>query len=238
MTFYSAMNVKSIIDFIHDIASRIFPPTIPITMEISIFFFSFLDVCFFPNFATGSLNTYLRLNFDAPGKVPHYSSNSPVRYLIAPCLSNVIRAFRIVSNAVFFETTKELFIQEYVFIGYSSSAIHLLRSRIGDIVKKHSPQELVFRESSSDYGLPESPVDLDPYSLFTINPPSAVFCKVTDSHNYCLSVWATCRQFLPFQGGSTSVALKLKREIKTAITNKALYYRKLQQFYDDFASTD
>ena len=224
----SGKDVVSIISCIQDISTRIFPPSIPISIEVSIFFTSFLDACFFPNFADGSFVTFLRMNFDAPGKVPHFSSNSPYKYLLAPCLSNSIRALRICSSEMIFNTTKELIISEYVHIGYPPNTVQNLRTRIGLLVKKHLPvREYVFDSDKSEF------VEKDHFKAVTswsFSPPSALFCNMTGAHRHMSAVWSSCRDLL-FLWDTNGVTHRLKRDIQSAISCKSLYYKKIKEFH-------
>ena len=241
MIFFSAGDGESIVSFIQDVSTRIFPPSIPISLEISVFFSSFLDVCFFPNFSNFSLNTFLRLNLDAPGKVPHFSSNSPNRYLLAPCVSNVIRAYRTISHDKIFKVTKELFISEYISIGYPDYIVNHLRTRIGALLKLHSESEPILMPDISGYALPQGTDSAQ--STVGVLPPSVYFCKATSSHTFAFDIWACCKDLLPpqplVQTGSIGevrgrgVPLKLRLAIKTSVSSKSLYFKKLSKFNKD-----
>ena len=223
----SGKDVGAIISSIRDISTRIFPPSIPISLEVSIFFTSFLDVCFFPNFADRSFTTFLRMNFDAPGKVPHFSSNSPYKYLLAPCLSNTVRALRICSNEVLFKVTKELFISEYMYIGYPPRTVHNLRTRVGLLVRKHlHVKEFVFDPDKSEFVVQDLVKIVSPWSF---TPPSALFCNMTGVHRRMSAIWSSCRDLLPFD--TRSVTHQLRRDVQSAISCKSLYFKKIREFY-------
>ena len=212
MILHSANDVRSIVSFIQDISSRVFPPSIPISIEVSIFFTSFLDVCFFPCFAYGPPTTFLRLNLDAPAKVPHFSSNSPTKFLMAPCFSNMVRALRICSEEVLFKIIKELFIYEYVHIGYPEKLVDMLRTKVSILIDKHSSSGIEHVDSVAD-------------QYFT--PPSSLFCTASNVHTNSMSIWSRCRHLLPWD--TRGLPLRLGRNIQSAISCKALYFKKIDE---------
>ena len=91
----NATSVQHIISLIKDICSHIFPPSIPISLELSTFFSTFLDTCTFPHFASRKFSHFMRLNFEAPSKIPNPLSNIPLAFQHLLAISNSIRALRI-----------------------------------------------------------------------------------------------------------------------------------------------
>jgi hypothetical protein len=103
----SSNNIEEIFNNLRGVASGIFPLSIPITFEISIFYGSFLDCVFFKNVATDSFTTTVRLNLTAPSTWVDASSCSSTSYLTASFMSNTIRAYRI--------SNEEKLFSQYVF---------------------------------------------------------------------------------------------------------------------------
>ena len=91
-------NVEEIIRNLQGVALGIFPPTIPISFEITIFYGSFLDVVFFRNVSSNLFSTTVRMNLSSPSKWADASSSSTPAYLVSPFLSNLIRAYRITNE--------------------------------------------------------------------------------------------------------------------------------------------
>ena len=213
----SGHNIQHLIDIIIGISSSIFPPSIPISLELSVFFSSFLDVCFFPHFGASRLSTFLRLNFDAPSKIRHYTSNHPKHLLNLPGISNTIRALRTCSEDIVFNITKELFISEYVKAGFPESSINDLRTRLGRYISKHSQ----FPPLAYQSGVPDEVQDPDPVFKYFPGAPSITFCKCCDFSHVIHRMIKCVSVFLPVQHQSLPASLML--DAKARVSSKRIY---------------
>ena len=212
MVIASGRDPVSILESIVHISGRIFPTSIPICLEISTFFSSFLDVCFFPNFSARRLSSFLRLNFDKPSTIRHSSSNTPQRLLIAPCLTNTIRALRTCSDQFVFATTKELFIEEYVKLGYNGGFLNILNSKLGQVIKKHSAVHL--------FGGTSEPENEEEVKFFQ-DPPCIGFCKCCNIHAYLSYIKKNVSSLLPCKLQPFPVSIR--NDAQSLVSSKRIY---------------
>ena len=144
---------------------------------------------------------------------------------MAPCITNIIRALRICSNELIFIKIKQLFVSEYEFLDYPPQLLENLNSWIGRMIKKHShgQEDSLYLDA---YFWTDEP-SLHEEHLFPLFPPTSTFCLASRIHDLSISIWDVCRGFLPLP--TKNIALQLRRDVKSALSNKSIYYVKINE---------
>lgn len=124
------------------VATNIFPPHIPISFEVSVFYGGFLDCVFFRNFSSNSFVTTSRVNFTAPNPWPEASSSTPYNFVSCAFITNVIRAYRLCNNNTLFDQYVGFLQKEMYDKNYTHKRVMSTTRKAMEHVEKLSPYTL------------------------------------------------------------------------------------------------
>ena len=93
------------------------------------------------------------------------------------------------------------------------------------MVKKHSDVTDHFIEFDAMDFVEQIPQNMGKDFIFT--PPPVYYCSASGFHRLADSIWHACKPALPVD--SRMHAYKLKRDVKSALWNKRLYYAKIKE---------
>ena len=137
-----------IIQTMKAVATQVFPSKIPVSFEYAMFYLSFLDCCFFPNYSGGGFSTFPRLNFSRPSILVHATSNTWPTQLLRTHIGNMIRYDRLCSENTLNTLIWELLEEELSLSGnknemiskarlLGSMAILKAQSKEADAIERH-----------------------------------------------------------------------------------------------------
>lgn len=137
----SSEDPEKIISNLKRVSKNMFPPHIPITLEISIFAGCFLDCMFFKNVSTNYFSMTTRLNLSAPNTWADSSSCSPQRFLTASFMSNAIRAYRITNEDRCFQQYISFVQMEMKNANFSDKVVSKTKDKVFRHIKDHFDPE-------------------------------------------------------------------------------------------------
>ena len=173
-TIDSSNDASEILNNLVGVISKTFPPHIPVSLELSVFYGSFLDCVFFRNYSTNSFTTTTRLNLSAPSTMVNSSSSSPFKYLTAPFLSNAIRSYRITNDHNLFMEYIGFLKMEMKKANYTDEAINTMTNKaLHHIYQKLDKHSLLSHRSHKN----------PPYSC-----EPTVYCSLTNSAEIIIDI--------------------------------------------------
>ena len=96
----------------------VFLNSIPINLECSHMFSTFLDVVMIRKISTGKIETIMKKNMGAPVSFVHSSSSVPMKYKYSGLNGEVLRIRRICSKTNFNALHDKFLLREYIALGY------------------------------------------------------------------------------------------------------------------------
>ena len=175
----SAARPQDIILSLTTFAKAAFPQRIPISFEYSNFMQSFLNCCFFCNFAGRSFSTYPRLNFKRPSKVVHPSSNTWKPYLFSGYVANMVDCSRICTEPSIQRFIYKLLQKELEAAGHGRGNINIYRKKAYLAIESAQQRDrLKYEKVHEDPSnlLHENPTnDQDDEELDAHHPPGVIY---------------------------------------------------------------
>jgi hypothetical protein len=163
-------DMEAIIENMKVLATKVFPPHIKISFEVSVFCGTFLDTMFFRNVSTNSFTTCVRLNLSTPSSVDNASSCAPAIHLFSGFLSNGIRGYRICSEPELYNNWISMLEEELMHAGFGDVSIMDVKNKLRQIIGKMDPATLKA---------------VDDVKIEKLRPPATLF-NLSNSRNYCL----------------------------------------------------
>ena len=121
-TLGESKNVDGIKDIIMNIATM-FPKVIPINIECSHVYNTFLDVVSIRKLSTGKVETIMKKNMGTPPGFIPVQSKIPYRYKMSGLNGDILRIRRICSKPAYIKLHDEMLIREYITLGYHPKRI-------------------------------------------------------------------------------------------------------------------
>ena len=170
---------KDIILSLTAFAKAAFPQQIPISMEYSTFMQSFLNCCFFCNFAGRSFSTYPRLNFKKPSNSVHVSSNTWPPQLLTGFMANMVAYSRICTEPKLQKHISNMLQNELMTAGHSQATIRMYRCKAEEAIKLAATRDREKYEKvhENQLTLPQqnAPNDIEYEELDDPYPPGAIY---------------------------------------------------------------
>ena len=170
---------KDIILSLTAFAKAAFPQQIPISMEYSTFMQSFLNCCFFCNFAGRSFSTYPRLNVKKPSNSVHVSSNTWPPQLLTGFMANMVAYSRICTEPKLQNHISNMLQNELMTAGHSQGTIRTYRRKAEEAIKLAATRDREKYEKvrENQLTLPQqtAPNDIEHEELDDPYPPGVIY---------------------------------------------------------------